>query len=75
MTTAMQGKTKQPLTILVDSNLYNLPEIQTLLEQGHFVKDIPLEYDLILSRKAWRYDSKYVVLAIKAARKEMKKNA
>ena len=71
---SMKGKTNQPRMILVDTNLLALPEIQALAEQGYTVTGImgetplQIEYDLILSTKAWRWDEKYLALAIKAAR-------
>lgn len=66
----MKGKTNHPLIILVDTALLSTPEIQELALQGHIVEGIRgvPDYDLILSTKAWRYDPKYVNLAIKAAR-------
>lgn len=64
----MRGKTNQPLHIMVDMDMLDEPEMQTLLQQGHVVYGVSADYDIILSRKAWRYDSKYVDLAIKAAR-------
>ena len=72
----MKGKTNQPLTILIDTSMAEEPEVKSLLEAGHILSYIrPIAeytYDLILSRKAWRYDPKYVDLAIKAARKSKK---
>ena len=70
-----KGKTNQPLTILVDSTMLEEAEMLTLIEQGHVVYPIHTatvntEYDGILSRKAWKYDPKYLDMALKAMRKE-----
>ena len=70
----MKGHTNQPLTILVDTDLMEHPIFVKLVDEGHTVFPIhtassTTEYDLILSRKAWKWDEKYVELALKAARK------
>ena len=63
------GKTNQPLTILIDWELRTHPKVLELIEQGHQVDTIPNAPDLILSTKAWRWDEKYVDMALKASRK------
>lgn len=72
----MKGRTNQPLIILVDGTMLTEPEIMALSEGGHQISHIvePLTQpvDLILSRRAWRYDPKYIGLALKAARKAKK---
>ena len=74
----MRGHTTQPLTILVDTDLMEHPVLVELQAQGHTIYPIhtatsTLEYDLIFSRKAWRWDAGYdeghVKLAMAVARK------
>lgn len=66
----MKGRVRQPLTILVDWELREHPKVLELIEQGHSVNSIPNlpVPDLILSTKSWRWDEKYVALAVKAAK-------
>ena len=64
----MKGKTNAPLTILIDWELREHPKILALIEQGHSVDTLPNPPDLILSTRAWRWDEKYLTLALKAAR-------
>jgi hypothetical protein len=73
----MKGKTNDPLNLLVDSGLYDTPEVQALIEQGHTITAyIPLEYgriDGLLGATMWRMTPellKYLPMAIKAIRKE-----
>lgn len=67
-----KGRTNQPLTILVDWELREHPKILELIEHGHTVDTIPNPPDLILSTRAWRWDAKYIGMALKAARKQKK---
>lgn len=72
----MKGKTTNPLTILVDMELLSHPKVKELEAQGHAVEAIDSTYyHLILSTKAWRWDEKYVELAVKAAQKAKKERA
>ena len=71
----MKGKTNAPLTILVDTELLSHPRIKALAEKGHSISNLSVDpIDLVLSVHAWRWDEKYVDMAIKAARK-LKKEA
>ena len=78
MEAVTKGLTNQPLTILVDTDLMEHPVLLALQQQGHSVYPIHTAslntpYDLILSRKAWRWDEGYdeghVKLAMAVARK------
>src|SRR5688572_18554044 len=72
----MKGKTNDPLNLVVDIELYEVPEVQELIQQGHDVRPYNfLEYgrvDGILGARMWRMTPeliKYLPMAIKAVRK------
>lgn len=68
------GKSSKPLSIRIDGDMVDWPEIQELIAKGHCIKVIEDEdIDLILSRKAWRMMEmlrKYLPLSILTCRKE-----
>ena len=71
------GKTSKPITILVlDSDLYQSPEVQELIAKGHeVIYDTAPKFDLILGRKAWYLDKQHLKylekVAIPAARERV----
>ena len=68
------GKSSKPLSIRIDGDMVDWPEIQELIAKGHCITVLEDEdIDLILSRKAWRMMEmlrKYLPLSISTCRKE-----
>ena len=67
--------TNNPLTIHVDLEWIDRPEVQELIADGHFVS-VALQPDLVLSTKAWNWNDAlwpYLPVAMKAARKDKPK--
>ncbi len=58
------GTTSKPIRMLVlDADLWESPEIQSLAEKGHQIDgpdEITLDYDVILGRRAWYCDDKHL---------------
>ena len=77
----MPGKTTKPLWIVVDDNLWDLPQYQALLAQGHRIQSMStacfadvMGCDAIHSAKAWQMPRelvKYLEAAVKAARQQV----
>ncbi len=74
----MAGKTTKPLRIIVDTSLWDLPEVQALREQGHGVSlmtwaingTMVAAADMVIGPNCWRMPAdciKYLPTAIKAA--------
>ena len=73
-----KGKTQKPLTIVVHSALWNLPEIVALRSKGHAVSEMTgvtgeqiSEADMVLGPSCWRMTAdltKYIEAAVKGAR-------
>jgi len=67
--------TNNPLTIHVDLEWIDRPEVKELIADGHFVS-VALQPDLVLSTKAWNWNDAlwpYLPIALKAARKDKPK--
>ena len=69
--------TNNPLTISVDIEWFEHPEVIALREAGHTIRIGDNEcFDLILSKKAWNWSDShwpYLDIALKAARKDKPK--
>src|SRR5437667_9134702 len=69
--------TNNPLTISVDIEWFEHPEVIALREAGHTIRIGDNEcFDLILSKKAWNWNDSmwpYLDVALKAARKDKPK--
>jgi hypothetical protein len=67
------GKTSKPLKMLVGKEIWEWPEIQEMIKQGHDVKLGDLDrFDLVLASNARNMDNrlkKYLPIAMKDARK------
>lgn len=69
------GRTPKPLSIAVHPLLWNTPEVEALVLQGHDVHEAPLlaSTDLVLGPSCWRMSRelmKYLPLSLKAARQQ-----
>src|SRR2546425_4426884 len=67
--------TNNPLTVHVDLEWIDRPEVKELIADGHFVS-VALQPDLVLSTKAWNWNDAlwpYLAVALKAARKDKPK--
>ena len=74
------GKTSKPVRILVlDADLYESAEVQDLIAKGHPVAvgdySGPLDFDLILGRRAWYCDTKHLKYLEKVAIPAVRKRA
>jgi hypothetical protein len=69
------GHTSGPLLIFVDTDWITHPVVQEWRAKGHVVESIVGNPDLILSRRAWRWDDEqwpHAEVPLKAARKTRK---
>lgn len=69
----LMGKTRTPLTILVDPSMAEWPEVQALHEAGHVVQVwAPPDGAVYLGPRCWRMTEVlrgYVAVAVKSAQK------